>query len=43
MKARFGLKCISCGELIKAGKEISKDSQERWVHKHCAEDTLDLP
>ena len=25
------------------GKEISKDSQERWVHKHCAEDTLDLP
>ena len=43
MKARFGSKCCSCGDLIKAGKEILKDSQDRWVHKHCADVSLDLP
>ncbi len=43
MKARFGSKCISCGEPIKVGKEILKDSQERWVHSHCTDVSLDLP
>ena len=43
MKARFGSKCVSCGELIKAGKEILKDSQERWVQSQCADVSLDLP
>ena len=43
MKARFGSNCVSCGEFIKALKEFLKDSQERWVHSHCADVSLDLP
>ena len=36
MKARFNGKCIECGEEIKAGKEIVKNSNEKWVHKACS-------
>jgi hypothetical protein len=43
MKARFNTSCVSCGEQIKAGKEIAKDSAGRWVHKHCAPEIVDLP
>ena len=43
MKARFATKCSACGDMIKVGKEISRDSNDRWVHKHCADDTDELP
>ena len=43
MKARFGSKCISCGEHIKGGKANQKDSQERWVPSQCTDVSLDLP
>ena len=43
MKAKFSSSCVSCGDLIKVGKEISKDNSGTWVHKHCTEETLDLP
>ena len=45
MKSRFSSLCVSCGEQIKQGKEIAKDSSGRWVHKHCSDvsDSLDLP
>ena len=43
MKARFNGKCVECGEAIKIGKEISKNSDDIWVHKHCVEELLDLP
>ena len=35
MKARFNGKCVECGEEIKVGKEISKNSKETRVHKAC--------
>ena len=43
MKAKFASACKACGEAIKVGKEISKDDTGRWVHKHCTDETLDLP
>lgn len=43
MKARFPSKCPACGDAIKVGKEITRDTQERWVHKYCADDTDELP
>jgi hypothetical protein len=43
MKANFSSSCQSCGDLIKVGKEISKDDQGRWVHKYCTEDSANLP
>tara|TARA_B100000029_G_scaffold173145_1_gene169644 strand:- start:1022 stop:1153 length:132 start_codon:yes stop_codon:yes gene_type:complete len=43
MKARYAGKCHSCGDEIKIGKEISKNSDDIWVHKHCAEELIDLP
>ena len=43
MKAKFTSACPSCGDTIKAGKEIQKDATDRWVHKHCADENLDLP
>ena len=42
MKAKFKSSCISCGQLMKPGKEISKNNEGTWVHKHCVEDS-DLP
>ena len=43
MKAKFASACISCGEQIRPGKEISKDSDGKWVHKHCAGEENQLP
>tara|TARA_B110001454_G_C12658105_1_gene408336 strand:+ start:544 stop:675 length:132 start_codon:yes stop_codon:yes gene_type:complete len=43
MKARYAGKCSSCGDGIKIGKEISKNSDDIWVHKHCVEELIDLP
>ncbi len=43
MKAKFDGKCISCGDNIKRGKEISKNTAGKWVHKHCVEEGIDLP
>ncbi len=42
MKAKFTTSCISCGAEIKPGKEISKNNEGNWVHKHCTEDA-ELP
>ena len=43
MKARFDGKCKSCGDDIRKGKEIAKNANEVWVHKHCVEELVDLP
>lgn len=43
MKARFSSSCDSCGDQIRPGKEIAKNSSGKWVHKHCCEDYLELP
>ncbi|MDC0171457.1 hypothetical protein OAK02_01360 [Candidatus Nitrosopelagicus sp.] len=43
MKARFDGKCKSCGDDIRKGKEIAKNADEVWVHKHCVEELVDLP
>ena len=43
MKARFNGKCIECGEAIKVGKEIVKNSKDKWVHKACSDLEEELP
>ena len=43
MKARFATVCISCGDQIGKGKEIEKDSTGKWVHRHCVDDSVELP
>ena len=43
MKARFNGKCVECGEAIKVGKEIVKNSNEKWVHKACSDLEEELP
>ena len=43
MKAKFSSSCKSCGELIKTGKDISKDNSGQWVHKYCDEEDMGLP
>jgi hypothetical protein len=48
MKAKFATSCISCGDKIQPGKiqpgkEIAKNKDENWVHKHCVEDSEGLP
>ncbi len=43
MKAKFSSSCYSCGDQIKQGKEIAKDQSGKWVHKHCVEESVDLP
>lgn len=43
MKAKFGTSCIFCGDNIQSRKEISKNQDDEWVHKHCAEDSEGLP
>jgi len=43
MKAKFNTSCTSCGDQIKAGKEIARDQTGKWVHKYCATETIDLP
>ena len=36
MKAKFATSCIACGDKISPGKEIAKNDEGKWVHKHCA-------
>jgi len=43
MKAKFATNCVSCGDKIQPGKEILKNSDEKWVHKHCVDDSDGLP
>lgn len=43
VKAKFNTSCTSCGDQIKAGKEIARDQTGKWVHKHCTTETIDLP
>jgi predicted RNA-binding Zn-ribbon protein involved in translation (DUF1610 family) len=43
MKAKFATSCVSCGDKIQPGKEITKNQDEEWVHNHCAEDSEGLP
>ena len=43
VKARFNTSCTSCGDQIKAGKEIARDQTGKWVHKYCATETTNLP
>jgi len=43
MKARFNGKCVECGEAIKTGKEILKNSKDQWVHKSCSDIEEELP
>jgi hypothetical protein len=31
-----------CGEKISPGKEISKNEDGKWVHKHCAPESIEL-
>ena len=43
MKAKFNASCIFCGDKIQLGKEILKNQDDQWVHKHCVEDSEGLP
>jgi len=43
LKARFNGKCIECGEPIKTGREILKNSKGNWVHKACSDLEEELP
>ncbi len=43
MKARFPGKCVECGEAIKVGKDILKNSKEQWVHASCSDLEDELP
>ena len=43
MKARFSTKCSVCDAFIEKGKEIVKNEAENWVHKHCANEILEIP
>jgi len=43
MKARFNGKCVECGDMIKTGKEILKNSKDQWVHKACCDLEEELP
>jgi len=43
MKSKFESTCVSCKGTIEQGKEIAKNNAGEWVHKHCAEDSEELP
>lgn len=43
MRARFATKCAACGDMIRVGKEIAKNSEDVWVHKHCIDDSDEFP
>lgn len=43
MEAKFATSCNSSGDKIQPGKEIAKNKDEKWVHKHCAEDSECFP
>lgn len=42
MKAKFNTSCVACGEKIVAGKQIAKNDDGKWVHKHCATESEEL-
>jgi hypothetical protein len=39
MIAKFTTSCVACGEKIAPGKQITKNEQGQWVHKHCAQES----
>ena len=43
LKARFNGRCTECGEAIKSGKEILKNSKGNWGHKACCDLEEELP
>lgn len=43
LKAKFKTKCSECNGDISVGAEISKNPSGKWVHKHCAPDSAELP
>ena len=43
MKARFSTKCGVCDAFIEKVKEIVKNEDENWVHKHCVDEVLEIP
>ena len=43
MKAKFSTKCSVCDAFIQKGKEIVKNENEDWVHRHCANETIEIP
>lgn len=43
MKARFSSTCPECSDAIKVGKEIVKNSEDKWVHKACSDIEDELP
>jgi hypothetical protein len=42
MKAKFATSCVTCGDKISPGKEIAKNEEGKWVHKHCAPESAQL-
>jgi len=43
MKAKFKTTCSECRAEIRVGEEIAKTPSGKWVHKHCAPETNDIP
>lgn len=43
MKARFASKCPACNDTIRVGKEIVRNSEDKWVHKACSDVEEELP
>ena len=43
MKARFPGTCPACNDSIKVGKEIVRNSEDKWVHKACSDIEEELP
>lgn len=43
MKSKFASTCPSCSSEIRQGKEIVKNNDGKWVHKHCSDEISGLP
>ena len=43
MKAKFKTTCSECNAEISVGAEITKTPSGKWVHKHCAPESSELP
>ena len=43
VKAKFKTTCSECNAPIKSGAEILKNPEGKWVHKHCAPNSEELP
>lgn len=43
MKSKFTSTCPACNSEIRQGKEIAKNNDGRWVHKHCCDELAELP